>query len=63
MRRAKIVMAFVAEMAGIALLAAAIAIPPAGEISASVLTAAGEVLTFAGSIIGVDYFFKSRSNQ
>ena len=56
-------MAFVAEMAGIALLAAAIAIPPAGEISASVLTAAGEVLTFAGSIIGVDYFFKSRSNQ
>lgn len=56
-------MAFMAEMAGIALLAAAIAIPPQGEISATVLAAAGEVLTFAGSVIGVDYFFKSRSKE
>ena len=40
---------------GCALLVAGIALPPAGEIHSSVLVAFGEVLTFSGSIVGIDY--------
>ena len=46
---------------GCALLIAGIALPPAGEIHASVLVAFGEILTFAGSLIGIDYHYKIRN--
>ena len=45
---------------GCALLVAGIALPPAGEIHSSVLVAFGEVLTFSGSIVGIDYRYKSK---
>lgn len=45
---------------GCALLVAGIALPPAGEIHSSVLVAFGEVLTFAGSLFGIDYHYKYR---
>ena len=41
-------------------------IDPKGEIHPSVLTAFGEILTFAGAVIGVDYNYKykrERDNQ
>ena len=34
--------------------------PIVGEISSSVLTAYGEVSTFAGALIGIDYTYKFR---
>ena len=33
-------------------------VTPTGEIHPSVLTAFGEILTFAGAVIGVDYNYK-----
>lgn len=38
-------------------------IKPTGEIHPSVLTAFGEILTFAGAVIGVDYNYKYKSER
>ena len=40
---------------GVILLIAAFIVPPTGVIDPTVLTAFGEILTFAGAIIGIDY--------
>ena len=34
--------------------------PPVGEIHHSVLIAFGEILTFSGSLIGIDYHYRYR---
>lgn len=36
-------------------------LPPVGIIHASVLTAMGEVFTFSGALIGIDYSYKFKS--
>ena len=36
---------------------------PIGEISPSVLTAFGEILTFCGAILGIDYRYKFKSEE
>lgn len=46
---------------GVLLLIAAFLVPPTGVIDPTVLTAFGEILTFAGAIIGIDY--RHRTNQ
>ena len=43
---------------GAGLLIAGFIVPPIGIIDHSVLIAAGEVLTFVGSILGIDYNYK-----
>ena len=43
---------------GIVLLWVGLFLPPIGAIHASVLTALGEVFTFSGALIGVDYSYK-----
>ncbi len=45
---------------GCALLVAGLALPPAGIIDSSLLVAYGETLTFAGSLIGIDYHYRYR---
>ena len=40
------------------LLIAGFVIPPMGEIHHSVLIAFGEILTFSGSLIGIDYHYR-----
>ena len=45
---------------GGALLLAGFLCPPLGEIHPSVLTAFGEVLTFSGALVGMDYKFRSK---
>lgn len=45
---------------GCALLTAAFLLPPVGIIDSSVLIAFGEILTFVGSLIGIDYHYKYR---
>ncbi len=42
------------------LLIAGFVAPPPGEIHPSVLTAFGEVLTFSGALIGMDYKYRSK---
>ena len=43
---------------GCALLTAAFTLPPVGIIDSSVLIAFGEILTFSGSLIGIDYKYR-----
>ena len=43
---------------GCLLIIAAFVVPPQGEIHPSILTAFGEILTFAGAVMGIDYNYK-----
>jgi len=38
-------------------------VPPLGVIDPTVLTAFGEILTFAGSLIGIDYHYRYKSQE
>lgn len=49
------------SVSGVALLFLGALIPPKGTIDPSLLVAFGEVATFAGAVLGIDY--KSRINQ
>ena len=42
------------------LLLAGFCCPPVGEIHHSILIAFGEILTFSGSLIGIDYKYRYR---
>lgn len=46
---------------GVGLLIAGFCVPPIGIIDNSVLVAFGEILTFAGSLFGIDYRYKYKS--
>ena len=48
----------VIAIAGVALLFWGLLTPPGGRIDSSVLIAFGEILTFAGSLIGIDYHYR-----
>ena len=48
---------------GCALIACGFFVHPMGEIHPSVLTAFGEILTFAGAVIGVDYNYKYKREK
>lgn len=48
---------------GCGLLIAGFVTPPPGEIHNSVLIAFGEILTFAGTLLGIDYHYKSKHNS
>lgn len=50
--------AIIAFLTGIALCIGGFFVPPAGEISGSVLTATGEFLTFFGSVFGIGEYTK-----
>lgn len=53
----------IVTIAGIALLFIGVFIPPMGEIDSSLLVAFGEVATFAGALIGVDYHYKFKEYE
>lgn len=48
---------------GCILITLGFSVDPIGEIHPSVLTAFGEILTFAGAVIGVDYKYKYNSER
>lgn len=48
---------------GVILIIASFLCPPMGVIDASVLAAIGEVFTFSGSILGIDYHYKTKNNE
>nr|DAM28811.1 MAG TPA: Neurensin [Caudoviricetes sp.] len=48
---------------GCCLLIAGFIVPPMGVIDSSVLVAFGEILTFAGTSLGIDYKYKSKKTQ
>lgn len=57
----QLIVASVLVIAGLTLLFLGFMFPPQGEIHDSVLIAYGEVSTFAGSLVGVDYHYRYRS--
>jgi len=61
--RLQLIIAAVLAIAGIALLFLGALLAPQGEIHESILVAFGEVATFAGSILGIDYHYKSRCHD
>lgn len=46
---------------GVGLLWTGLFLPPMGIIHASILTALGEVFTFSGALIGIDYSYKFKT--
>ena len=56
----QLIIAALVVIGGLVLLHVGIQIDPAGEIHETVLVAFGEAATFAGSLLGVDYYYKHR---
>lgn len=56
----QLLLAVLMVLFGMALITAAFVAPPTGHIDPTVLTAYGETLTFAGSILGLHYYFGTR---
>jgi hypothetical protein len=48
---------------GCTMLTAGFVLPPLAEIHHSVLVAFGEILTFSGSLIGIDYHYKYQNKE
>ena len=59
--KAQLFCAVVLIILGASLLIAGFIVPPTGIIDNSVLIAFGEILTFVGSLFGIDYHYKYRS--
>ena len=56
----QILLATLLVMFGVILITGGFFAPPTGVIDASVLTAFGEILTFAGALFGIDAKYKSK---
>ena len=59
----QLITAAVLAIGGLILLFCGTYITPQGEIHESLLIGFGEVATFAGSIMGVDYHYKSNNSN
>ena len=57
------VFAWVLAVIGLVLIFLGFFIDPTGEIHPSVLTAFGEILTFSGAILGIDYRYKFKTDE
>lgn len=57
----QLLLASITTLGGIALLFLGFFTPPLGVISNSVLIAFGEVCTFAGGLLGIDYHYRYKS--
>ena len=61
--RKQLRLAILLTVSGIGLLVAGFTVPPLGVIDSSVLVAFGEVMTFAGALLGLDYKYKYHEEQ
>lgn len=59
----QLITAAVLAIAGMILLFCGLYIDPKGEIHETVLVAYGEILTFAGSLMGIDYHYKNKNKN
>ena len=57
----QLISAFILSIGGLILLFCGIFIDPQGQIHESLLVAFGEVATFSGALMGIDYVYKKRS--
>ena len=58
MKKLQLIVATALCIFGCTMLVAGFCSPPLGEIHHSVLIAFGEILTFSGSLIGIDYKYR-----
>lgn len=58
MKHLQLILATALCIFGCAMLVAGLILPPVGVIDSSLLVAYGETLTFAGSLIGIDYKYR-----
>ena len=58
--RKQITLATILVLFGVLLIIAAFSVPPLGIIDPTVLTAFGEILTFSGAVLGIDYKYRHR---
>ena len=56
----QLITAAILSVGGLAMLFLGVYISPLGQIHESLLVAFGEVATFAGSLFGIDYVYKSK---
>lgn len=63
MKRYQIILAIVLVAFGVILIIVAFIVPPTGIIDPTVLTAFGEILTFSGSLIGIDYHYRFKQQE
>ena len=61
--RKQLRLAILLTVSGIGLLVAGFIVPPLGVIDSFVLVAFGEVMTFAGALLGLDYKYKYHAEQ
>ena len=59
----QLITAAILSIGGLALLFTGVLIEPQGQIHESLLVAFGEVATFAGSIMGIDYLYKVKGER
>ena len=59
----QLITAFVLSVGGLVMLFCGIYISPLGQIHESLLVAFGEVMTFSGSLMGIDYHYKSKNTN
>ena len=58
----QLIVAAILAIGGLVLLFCGTYIDPAGQIHETLLVAFGEVMTFAGSLMGIDYHYKTKNN-
>ena len=58
MKRLQLILATALCIFGCTMLVAGFVTPPVGEIHHSLLIAFGEILTFSGSLVGIDYKYR-----
>lgn len=63
MKRHQVIIATLQVAFGVVLITTAFFVPPTGVIDPSVLTAFGEILTFAGALLGMDYHWRNKSKH
>ena len=54
---------FILAIFGMLLICVSFIVPPLGVIHSSVLAAIGEIFTFSGALIGIDYHYKEKRYQ
>jgi len=59
----QLILAVMMCTAGIVIIFICIYIDPKGEVHTSILVAFGEILTFAGSLFGIDYHYRYKHAQ
>ena len=55
--------AFALSIGGLVLLFCGVFIDPQGQIHETLLVAFGETATFAGSLFGIDYYYKQKQEK